>query len=115
MSEGCKWHRNRLRSKKWGVPPFELQETSDEPAPKSIEGVEFAPTYDGQTWLLLHVYNVNEVVHRDIVRGKPRDRCNMCDNERLLEISVERQRLLNFATNTITQICKDEITFRPRK
>ena len=53
MSEGCKWHRNRLRTKKWVTHPFELiEETSEKPPPKSTEGVEFVPTHDGQEWSL---------------------------------------------------------------
>ena len=56
MSEGCKWHRNRFGAKKWVVPPFELKESSSEPAPDKppgvIEGVQCRPTYDGQKWLL---------------------------------------------------------------
>ena len=34
------------------MPPFELKETSEEPALRSAEGVEFVPTYDGQEWQL---------------------------------------------------------------
>ena len=62
MSEGCKWHRNRLgseTSKKWVVPPFELKDTDGDgdsgapgaPAPVP-PGVEVVPTYDGQKWSL---------------------------------------------------------------
>ena len=55
MSEGCKWHRNRLRAQNWVVPPFELGETNEEPAPAlAAEGVELVPEYDGDSckWFL---------------------------------------------------------------
>ena len=55
MSEGCKWHRNRLRAQSWVVPPFELSATNEEPAPAlAAEGVELVPEYDGDSckWFL---------------------------------------------------------------
>jgi len=53
MSEGCKWHKQRLGSQKWVAPPFEREDgTREKPAPKTIQGVEFVPTFDGQKWSL---------------------------------------------------------------
>jgi len=54
MSEGCRWHRNRLRPGNWVVPPFEVTETIDKLTPPAAEGVELVPEYDGDSckWLL---------------------------------------------------------------
>ena len=54
MSEGCKWHSNRLGTKKWVVAPFELKESSDEPAPDKplVKCAQLRPRYDGKKWIL---------------------------------------------------------------
>ena len=68
MPDGCKWHRNKFRSTKWLVPPFELGEkmTGDEdegpppPPPPPSEAVEVAPVYDGQEWSLQRCVSKDE-------------------------------------------------------
>ena len=54
MSEGCKWHHNRLRSRKWVAQPFELAETNDDHTTHVAEGLELVPEYDGDSckWFL---------------------------------------------------------------
>ena len=54
MSDGCKWHKNRLATTKdWVTPIMEfIDDGSPEPARIPPQGVEYEPTYDGQKWSL---------------------------------------------------------------
>ena len=90
MSEGCKWHRNRLgseTSKKWVVPPFELKDTdgdgdSGAPVAPVPPGVEFVPTYDGQKWSL-----------QQCGICKPCRPCRVVTEKECMEITTEAARL----------------------
>ena len=63
-------------------------------------------------FLIHHGYDVRDVVHLNIDRPHRRG-CDQCNNV-WLEGSTERQRLLNIATNRITEIFKDETRVRNR-